>query len=624
MPHPDHRDPEAALRPDETTRTFRHIGDLLAHHARINGDAPAILGIDEPPVTYAALEAQRLATRAALRQFGIGPADRVALVMPDGPDAAVAFLTIAAAATTAPLNPAYRAAELSFYFEDLAIKAVVVPSGSYGDAAVVARERGLTLIELSRSEASGLFEFKADRTRPAVDGDSGPDAIAMVLHTSGTTARPKIVPLTHRNLCTSARNTADALALTTEDRCLNVMPLFHVHGLIGALLSTITAGGSIVCTPGFNAPKFLQWLADARPTWYTAVPTMHQAVAERAAASGTCPIETSLRVIRSCSAALPPSVLAELERVTGVPVIEAYGMTEAAHQIASNPLPPRAHKPGSTGLPAGPDLAVLSEDGALLEAHQIGEICIKGPNVTAGYTDPKANESAFLQGWFRTGDQGYRDDDGYIFLTGRIKELINRGGEKLAPREIDEALLAHPAVAQAVTFGIPDARLGEAVAAAAVLRPGVTVTERQLREFVAARLTFFKVPARIVFVDELPKGPTGKLQRRGLGERLGLTDTAAPEPAVAIDPLDAPVSRVAEIAAEVLGVVTVDPMQSFVTAGGDSLLATQFVARLQDAFAIDIPLLDVFDAPSLNTLACLIAERILADIESLESTEAII
>jgi acyl-CoA synthetase (AMP-forming)/AMP-acid ligase II len=250
---------------------------------------------------------------------------------------------------------------------------------------------------------------------------------------------------------------------------------------------------------------------------------MHQAILARAERNRAIIQRQRLRLIRSSSASLPPPVMAQLETTFGCPVIESYGMTEASHQMTSNPLPPRARKPGTVGIPAGPEVAVLGADGQVLAPGMAGEVAIRGPNVTAGYVNnPGANAAAFTNGWFCTGDQGVFDADGYLTITGRLKELINRGGEKISAREVDDVLLDHPAVAQAVTFALPHEKLGEEVAAAIVLRDGVTVSERELRDFVAGRLAEFKVPRRIVFLEEIPKGPTGKLQRIGLAAKLGL------------------------------------------------------------------------------------------------------
>jgi oxalate---CoA ligase len=344
-----------------------------------------------------------------------------------------------------------------------------------------------------------------------------------VLHTSGTTSRPKIVPLTARNITASAQNIAASLRLTAADRCLNVMPLFHIHGLIAATLSTISAGGSIVCTPGFNAMKFFGWMEEARPTWYTAVPTMHQAILTRAGRNAEIIKANPLRFVRSSSASLPVPVLKELEAVFGAPVIEAYGMTEASHQMASNQLPPGKRKPGAVGAAAGPEVAIMAEDGTILPQGATGEVVIRGENVTLGYkNNPKANAENWTNGWFRTGDQGVMDEDGFLTINGRLKEIINRGGEKVSPREVDDVLMEHPAVAQAVAFALPHDKLGEEVAAVIVLKEGQQADARAIRDFAAQSLAAFKVPREIIFMEEIPKGATGKLQRIGLAQKLGL------------------------------------------------------------------------------------------------------
>jgi acyl-CoA synthetase (AMP-forming)/AMP-acid ligase II len=345
----------------------------------------------------------------------------------------------------------------------------------------------------------------------------------MVLHTSGTTSRPKIVPLSQRNLCASATHIRSTLKFTGADRGLNIMPLFHIHGLIAGVLAPLSAGSMVFCTPGFNALKFFAWMDESKPTWYTAVPTMHQTILARAGKNAEVIARNPLRFLRSSSSSIPPQVIRELEEVFHAPLIESYGMTEATHQMASNPLPPAVRKPGSVGVAAGPEIAIMSEDGELLAPGGIGEIVIRGPNVTAGYeSNPKANAEAYTNGWFRTGDQGTLDAEGYLSLTGRLKEIINRGGEKISPREVDEILMDHPAVAQVVCFGMPHPKLGEEVAAAIVLREGQQATERELQDFVGKRAADFKVPKRILILDEIPKGATGKLQRIGLAAKLGL------------------------------------------------------------------------------------------------------
>ena len=493
-----------------------------------DGD-PAIGAPGRAALSYGGLRALCERTVTDLNAFGIGRNDRVAIVLPNGPEMATAFVAIASGATTAPLNPAYRAEEFDFYLSDLNAKALVIAEGMESPARAVAAARGIPILELvaDQTAPAGTFVLKTDlpmSAEPRSAGFAHADDIALVLHTSGTTSRPKIVPLTHANLTASATHIRETLALTRDDVCLNIMPLFHIHGLIAAVLSSLAAGALVVCTPGFNALKFFSWFEAARPSWYTAVPTMHQAILARAPRNEEI-IKRSrqLRFIRSSSAPLPPQVMEELERTFHAPVIEAYGMTEAAHQMASNPLPPRARHAGSVGLAAGPEIAIMDESGALLPAGALGEIVIRGANVTRGYeNNPDANAKAFTHGWFRTGDQGTLDADGYLRLTGRLKELINRGGEKISPVEVDTVLMDHPCVAQCLTFAMPHASLGEDVACAVVLREGTNASERELRDFCATRVADFKVPRKIVFLSEIPKGATGKLQRIGLAAKLGL------------------------------------------------------------------------------------------------------
>ena len=465
---------------------------------------------------------------ATLNTAGIGREDPVAIVLPNGPEMATAFLSVAACATAAPLNPDYRAAEFDFYLGDLEAKALVLQAGSDSPARAVAAERGIPVIDLAVPNEALAGVFDLDISGLAGGGAerfglAERDDVALLLHTSGTTSRPKIVPLTHTNLTASAENIRFALELTPDDRCLNVMPLFHIHGLVAGVLASLAGGASVWATPGFDALKVFRWFDEVEPSWYTAVPSMHQAIVARAARNADSLAQMKLRLIRSSSAPMPTQVLAALEETFGCPVVESYGMTEAAHQITSNPLPPRERKPGTVGIAAGPQVAVLGADGKRVPSGVAGEIVIKGENVTKGYrNNPTANAEAFVDGWFRTGDQGVMDPDGYLTITGRLKELINRGGEKISPREVDEVLMDHPAVASAVTFALPHPKLGEVPAAAIVLEDGQQASEQELKDFAATRLSDFKVPRKLVFVPEIPKGATGKLQRIGLAEKLGL------------------------------------------------------------------------------------------------------
>ncbi len=469
-------------------------------------------------------EARQVVSRLAgqLHAVGISSNDRVAIVLPNGPEMALTFLAVSSCATAAPLNPRYREDEFRFYLEDLGAKALITRPGEM-DAAHVAAPKEALRLALHDSGAAATLLRDDSAVLPAEPNWSEPEHVALVLHTSGTTSRPKIVPLRHENLVGSAANIVASLKLQPTDRCLNVMPLFHIHGLVAGLLAPLSAGGAVVCPPGFDPFKFFDWLNGFSPTWYTAVPTMHQVILARADRHKDVIERSSLRFVRSSSAALPTAVLEQLRELFGAPVIEAYGMTEASHQMASNPLPPDTQKPGSVGRGTGIEIGIMDDAGSLMPRGERGEVVIKGRTVMREYEgNPEANAKAFTDGWFRTGDQGYLDEDGYLFLTGRLKEIINRGGEKISPLEIDEVLLRHPAVAQAVAFAVPHDRLGEDVAAAVVLTDGAEATERELRDFAASRLADFKVPRKVIFLQEIPKGPTGKMQRIGLAARLGL------------------------------------------------------------------------------------------------------
>jgi acyl-CoA synthetase (AMP-forming)/AMP-acid ligase II len=492
--------------------------------------APALSAPGGKALTYAALRAHVRTIVAALATQGIGANDRVAIVLDNGPEAASAFLSIGTAATAAPLNPSYRADEFEFYLTDLRAKLLVIVQGKASAAVEVATRLGVPIARLEPRPARGAGGFDLAFASGASSAPRGmsprratSDDIALVLHTSGTTSRPKMVPLAHKNVCASAAHTRSTLALTAGDRGLVIMPLFHIHGLVAAVLAPLSAGGEVSCTSGFNALKFFGWMGEVRPTWYTGVPTMHQAILLRAPHNADVVRSHRLRFIRSSSSALPPTVIAELERVFAVPVIEAYGMTEAAHQMASNPLPPGQRKPGTVGRAAGPAVRVVDLHGKSVPAGTPGEIVIRGPNVMKEYeSNPKANAEAFYDGWFRTGDQGMMDAEDYLSITGRLKEIINRGGEKISPREVDEIIMLHPAVHQCVTFALPHKMLGEDVAAAVVLRQGVSADDKELRAFASTRLAPFKVPSRILILPEIPVGATGKLQRIGLAKKLGL------------------------------------------------------------------------------------------------------
>jgi acyl-CoA synthetase (AMP-forming)/AMP-acid ligase II len=583
-----------------TTSDKKTIFDLIHERALKSPDAFALLAPGRPSLTYRALDDFLGNSAEMLGEVGIDRGDSVAMALPNGPEAATAFLAVSSIAASAPLNPAYKESEFEFYLSDLGARAIVLPKDFNSPARGAADKLGVPVIELSIVHGAPCGAFTLEGNAGAIAkarSRARPDDVALVLHTSGTTSRPKIVPLLHSNLSASAQSIAKSLRLSPDDRSLNVMPLFHVHGLIGSLLSSLSTGASVVATPGFDAEKFFAWLREFSPTWYTAVPTMHRAILQ---ASRSAKIENGLRFIRSCSAALAPELMASLEAAFGAPVVEAYGMTEASHQICVNPLPPLERKPGSVGMASGAEVAIMADDGSLLPNNAPGEIVVRGPGVTPRYAGNSiANADAFTSSWFRTGDVGVIDKDGYVFITGRKKEMINRGGEKIATREVDEVLLSHPAVIEAVAFAMPHPTLGEDVAAACVLRNGASASEAELREYASKRLADFKTPARILIVDSVPKGPTGKLKRIGLAADLkGLLEARHERP---LTPHEARISR---IWGEVLGTgVEAKAADNFFQCGGDSLGAARVASRMSAAFGIKMKPGAIFASPTVSTLA---------------------
>lgn len=605
-------DPATTLTTETNNSSTETVPGALRVRCGKYSDASVLLAPGRKPLSWVELGRQLDYVRAVFGKLGLGPNSRIAVVLKDGPELATSFLAISSWATFAPLNPAYREEEFEFYLTDLQAQGLILAAGDDSPAGAVARRHGIPILRLTvvPDAAAGQFCLEAGDSKllpnPAETRWPLPNDVALVLHTSGTTSRPKMVPLSHRNLCSSGRHIATALQLMPGDRSLCVMPLFHIHGLMGALFSSLWAGASVVCPPGFSAAEFFSWMQEFKPTWYSAVPTMHQAILARAAENADIVKTAPLRLIRSSSSALPPQVMQQLEHVFRTPVIESYGMTEASHQMASNRLPPGARKAGSVGVAAGPEVSIMDKEGNLLPAGKPGEIVIRGPNVTVGYeNNPTANATAFTRGWFRTGDQGHLDADGYLFITGRLKEIINRGGEKISPREIDEVLLGHPDVRQAVAFSVPHATLGEDIAAAVVRSEGGTMTESDLREFALQRLPAFKVPSRILLVKEIPKGPTGKIQRIGMAERLA-GDLAVRYEA----PVGATEQLIGSIYERVLNRETVGRNDNFFMVGGDSIRAMQAVSRLREALGLEVPVPLVFHYPTPAALALELDRRL--------------
>jgi acyl-CoA synthetase (AMP-forming)/AMP-acid ligase II len=583
------------------------IPEMLGLLAERSAEAVAIAAPGRIPLSYSRLRLHLNEVGKTLASLGIGGKDRIVLVAANGPEMAVAFASVSSFATCAPLNPAYKFNEFDFYLSDLRASALIVQSGTCAPAVAAAQRHSIPVIELM-PEVDGPAGIFSLNIAGGISKPCGNFALAkdhaLVLHTSGTTSRPKMVALTHRQLIASAANIAANLQLTDRDRCLNVMPLFHIHGLVGALLSSLISGGSAVCTPGFDTERFSDWLQEFRPTWYTAVPTVHQAILSSVRDHPSTIARHSLRFIRSCSAPLPASVAKELEETFDVPVIEAYGMTEAAHQIASNPLPPQGRKIGSVGVPTGTEAAVMGDERRILPRGQAGEVVIRGETIITGYANSAGgHEESFTAGWLRTGDQGYLDDDGYLYLTGRLKEMINRGGEKISPKEVEEVLLSHPEIAEAAVFRLPHPTLGDDVAATVVLRRHSELKESVIREYLLNRIAEFKLPARVFVVGAIPKGATGKVDRSELSERFARGFSS--ELVADKNELE---EKVAEIYREVLRGESVNRDDNFFLMGGDSLRATQVINRVRALFEVNLSIATIFRKPTVCDLAEEIAQ----------------
>jgi acyl-CoA synthetase (AMP-forming)/AMP-acid ligase II len=474
------------------------------------GRTAIVVPEQERRVTYGELRAQVEAAAGVLAAAGVGRGDRVGIALPNGLGTIVSFLAASTAGTAAPLNPAYKEDEFRFYLEDTNARVLLLPP----DGAEAARKAAGDRVRILTVTDEGGKVVVGSDVAPPPPAPPSVDDVALILHTSGSTGRPKRVPLTHANLTISAGNVARSYGLSSEDVSLCVMPLFHVHGLVASTLATLATGGTVVVPGKFSPLSFWRIARDYGATWYSAVPTLHQLLLARVEPGAARPAGAEkLRFIRSCSASLAPQVMHDLEAAFGAPVLEAYGMTEAAHQMASNPLPPGQRLPGSVGRGTDVRISIMDADGRHLAAGERGEVVIQGPNVIRGYeNNAEANATSFTDGWFRTGDQGFLDANGYLTLTGRLKEMINRGGEKISPREIDEVLLGHPAVAEAVCFGAPHPTWGEEVAAAVVLRGAAT--EAELLAHCKERLADYKRPKQIHITETIPRTATGKIQRR--------------------------------------------------------------------------------------------------------------
>ncbi|KAL1305589.1 hypothetical protein AAFC00_007194 [Neodothiora populina] len=491
----------------------------LANSLALSSDATAVIIPGKPALTvsYKQLAADVLAFQKKLARLGITQGSAVSIALPNSYPFIVAFLAASwQRGIAAPLNPAYKQSEFEFYVDDLSSALVLVPQGlADGPAVKAATKYKAAVAECYWNGKEVVLDIK-DEGKLKGNGNkpvekAQPDDVALVLHTSGTTGRPKAVPLTHKNLTRTMRNIQKTYELTPKDRTMLVMPLFHVHGLLAGFLAPLLSGGSAVVPAKFSASEFWRDFIEFKANWYTAVPTIHQILLK----SPPPPTKPNIRFIRSCSSPLSPKVFHELEAKFDAPVLEAYAMTEAAHQMTSNPLDGK-RKPGSVGIGQGVEVRILDQDGKEVAQGKEGEISIRGENVTKGYlNNEKANKESFTaEGFFRTGDQGKMDEDRYVIITGRIKELINKGGEKISPIELDNTMAQHPKIAEAVSFATPDEMYGQDVAVAVVLKDGEKMTADELKKWMTEKVAKFKVPKKVFFTDVMPKTATGKIQRR--------------------------------------------------------------------------------------------------------------
>lgn len=540
----------------------------------------AIMAPGRKALDYQSLCAITDGLAQALARLGLHSGDAVALVMPDGPEFLISFLAVTKVAICAPLNPGFQMQEFEFYLSDLNARALIVLTGIDTPSVAVAQRMQIPIIDVQPSDldpahplsfsvsSSGLDEHK-----PYYEPDT-----ALLLHTSATTGQPKLVPLKHGQLISMVEIMRESLPEADEGRVLMITPMFHLHCMLSILIQ-LFSGGAAICTPGFRPETFLDWMTEFRPTQYTANPTLHRAILSLCSRNGRHDSFRSLRFVSSAGAPLPDALYDEIERTMGVPVIEGYGLTEVG-RVTLSPFMNR-RKAGSVGKCLGVDVAIMDEKGGLLPFGCAGEIVLRGPTVMTGYAhNPEANRQAFRDGWFRTGDLGYVDEEGFLFLTGRIKEMINRGAEKILPYEIEEVLAQHPAVQEAAVFGIPHSRLGEDVGAAVVVRPTATVTALELRRTVAERLAGFKVPRRIIFVTDIPKGRTGKYQRAKLADYLGFHDMIEGTPYEnPVGPLE---NKLAEIWGTLLSIEKIGRLDDFFNLGGDSLLGLAMLCVVED------------------------------------------
>ncbi|WP_246161136.1 AMP-binding protein [Bradyrhizobium sacchari] len=576
------------------------LGQVIGRTASRFPQRAAIVSTGFAPLTYGDLQRRLDDIRGQLRVGGFDCSARIGVLMPFGPEAVLAIVAVACCSIAVPLDPRLSPVEVDLRFGMLHLNALLVPQGSDTEARQAAERRGIAIIEAVPAYGGqlGLDVPVRAADRAAIDAEPAPHSPAFILQTSGTTAQPKLIPFSHSNMLAASARLQAWFGLTHQDRCLSVSPPFYSHGLKVTVFTPLLTGGSIA-VPANNAIVALdEWLDCLSPTWYSAGPALHAAMLDKVSSLADVRVAHTLRFIVSGGAPLLPDVRDGLQRVLGVPVLEHYGSSEAA-QIAANLPPPGPNRPGTCGQPPPGTLAIAGEDGRFLTAGERGEIWIRGPTVFSGYLDaPELNQAAFVGGWFRTGDIGSLDEDGFLSLHGRLGELINRGGDKISPADVESALLRHPAVAEAAAFAVRHPRLGEDVAAAIVSHPHTQTTTAEIRQFLQGELASFKIPHRVLILDQLPKGPTGKVQRRRLRDG-GLPQM--PMPVVSKASLDLE-GELLTLWRRLLKSDAVTLDDDFFASGGDSLLAMEMLSELEQLIGQAVPETILFGAETIRQL----------------------
>lgn len=593
------------------------LGEAIRFRANIHPDQPAVVSSSFEPLSYRELQYLIRDVRAALRAAGLSRNARIAIAMPNGPHAALAIVAAACSAVSVPLNPRQTLPELEMSFAALRPDAVLLVKGSDSIVRHLAQRAGISVLEVTLSQ-DGTLGIRiggpqADTAATFGEPDEpDPHAPAFILQTSGTTAKPKLIPTAHRNMLAAAARVQTWFDLTQQDRCLCVSPVFYAHGLHVMIFTPLLSGGSIAFPTDASKFDYAEWFDALRPTWYSASPTLHRMVFDQTKLRVDAKMRHSLRFILSGGAPLPRDILKGLQQTLDVPVVEHYGSSEGM-QICSNQLRPGYSKPGTVGIPSPGTVFIAADDGSKLPPGQLGEIMVGGATVVARYLDaPELSSASFIDGWFKSGDIGSIDEDGFLTLHGRKDDLINRGGEKISPLEIDEALQRHPAIAEAAAFSVPHSRLGEDVAAAVVLRPSMTATSIELRRYLQDKLAPFKVPGQIIFRDQLPKGKTGKILRRQIGHSLeekAAVETTTTAPRLDETPaINILINQLTELWERLLKKSPVSIDDDFLNEGGDSLLAMEMLCEVERLTGQTIPSSVLFEARTIRQLATTLYE----------------